>query len=64
LIIISQFHRGVLRVNLSYLKGKKHTWELTSQGAWIQIGAEEQSHAMRNWSSLTSDDERDMETNG
>lgn len=25
-----------MKVNLSYLKGKKQTWELTSQGAWIE----------------------------
>lgn len=26
----------MLKVNLSYLKGKKQSWELTSQGGWVE----------------------------
>jgi hypothetical protein len=31
--------RGVVKVNLSYLKGKRQSWELTS-GGWVDKGVE------------------------
>src|SRR3569623_1004126 len=31
--------RGVVKVNLSYLKGKRQTWELTSSG-WVDKGGD------------------------
>jgi len=62
-------YRGVLKVNLSYLKGKRSTWELTSQGLWVNKSGDistslppvlgrSKSDVMMTWSLLTSDDER------
>lgn len=35
-LYIEQLFLGVVKVNLSYLKGKKQGWELTSQGMWVE----------------------------
>lgn len=76
-----------MKINLSYLKGKRQTWELTSNG-WVEKGSEgtyrvrlvdlsggerlfnfpllfhEKSEVMMKWSLLTSDDDREAESNG
>jgi hypothetical protein len=44
-VYIEQLALGSLRINLSYLKGKKQSWELTSQGTWIDKRAG--SHSTR-----------------
>lgn len=35
-VYIEQLFLGVVKVNLSYLKGKKQAWELTTQGDWVE----------------------------
>lgn len=35
-VYIEQLFLGVIKVNLSYLKGKKQAWELTSQGGFVE----------------------------
>ncbi|GKY92544.1 hypothetical protein MPSEU_000224700 [Mayamaea pseudoterrestris] len=35
-LYIEQLFLGVVKVNLSYLKGKKQAWELTSQGGFVE----------------------------
>ena len=47
MVYIEQLFLGILKVNLSYLKGKKQTWELTSQGNWV-IKRVDGSHGLQN----------------
>jgi hypothetical protein len=37
LLTVKFLRRGIVKVNLSYLKGKRQTWELTSSG-WVEKG--------------------------
>lgn len=37
-VYIEQLFLGVVKVNLSYLKGKKQTWDYTNQGSWGEKG--------------------------
>lgn len=34
-VYVEQLVLGLLKVNLSYVKGKKQTWELTDKGDWV-----------------------------
>ena len=34
-VYVEQLVLGLLKVNLSYVKGKKQTWELTEKGDWV-----------------------------
>jgi hypothetical protein len=40
-VYIEQLFLGVVKVNLSYLKGKKQTWDYTNQGSWGEKGLED-----------------------
>jgi hypothetical protein len=76
---IEQLFLGVVKVNLSYLKGKKQTWELTSQGGFVEkktgskikeimVSATSPFHvesdALISWTQRTSDEELQSEGTG
>jgi hypothetical protein len=70
-VYIEQLFLGVIRVNISYVKGKRASWESTRHGGWIDKRIEEivkpfsslhaTSDVFAAWSRQTSDEDRRAE---